>query len=146
MKDPSTWAQDWANAMGSAQTAAKYKAGVQAVTVPPNATAAAQAQKYANNTAQAVQNGTYQRANLAVGLQGWQQPTLAKGSARLADGARQALPKMTTFVQQYAPKLAAAVAKVRAMPNNTPADADARNLAMSAALRAMKGTFKTQGG
>lgn len=143
MKNLSTAAQKWVSAMSSAQTQQAYKDGVQAVTIAPNNAAAANSQGYLNGTQQSVASGNYQRANLAVGLAGWQQPTLTKGAARLASGAQAALGKMQSFFQQFGPQLQALTAKVQAMPNVTDADKDARMNAMVQGLRALKGKWRT---
>lgn len=142
MKNLSTAAQKWVSAMSSAATQQAYKDGVSAVTVAPNNVAAANSQGYLNGTQQSVASGNYQRANLAVGLAGWQQPALQKGAARLASGAQAALGKMQDFFTKFGPQLQALTQKVRAMPNVTDADKDARASAMIQGLRALKGKWK----
>ena len=118
-----------------AQAAAPdYVAGVSAVTEAPNTKAAAKKDKYAANVAAAVANGTYEQANLAVGLAGWQGPAKEKGGARYAPGVAAAKPKLLAFQTAYQPVRQAVAAKVNAMPDDTfeqrlaKADANARGL------------------
>ena len=91
--------------MSNPQTAAKYTAGVQAVTVAPTAAAATDQamQKYIAGVQQSVTSGKRAASLNAVTLQQWQQATISKGAPRLQSGAAQAQPKVAAFFQKWQP-------------------------------------------
>lgn len=124
-KDPSQVAQKWATNLSGATE--HIKAGVAAVTVAPGQKAAAQralwlsqlqanADKWARNVS-------------AVSLSDWQQAMNEKGINRIGTGAQAAIPKFTSFMQQFLPHVETVAAQVRAMPKGGMANAEARVLA-----------------
>lgn len=126
--NPATIAATWASNLGAATT--KMKNGVQGLTVSPTQQAAAavgrwQAAMADPNTAARFQSGL-QRVSLAD----WQNAYIQKGLPRIASGAQAAVPKFTTFLQQWIPFLQNASAQVAAMPNNTLQDRINRMVAM----------------
>lgn len=93
--------------------------GVKAVTTAPTSQAAAAVSKWQSKmslptTAQRFVNGLN-----GVSLQDWQNAMLNKGLSRIASGAQNAVPKMTTFYQSFLPFLATVQSKVRSMPSLT---------------------------
>lgn len=114
---PDQIADKWANNLTNAQ--ATITAGVNAVTVSPTQKAAAAKDKYLAGVQAAVASGKYVRSLQRVDLATWQQAVLNKGLSRLAAGATAAKGKMSGFMSQWLPALAANVAKVKSMPSTT---------------------------
>lgn len=112
----------------------QIKAGVMAVTKSPMAAAAQQKAAYVAGVQRAADSGKWEAGLASVTLQQWQDATANKGAARIATGAEQATPKMTTFLQQLLPFTAQVKATVAAMPKGTVEDSIAR---ATAAIRMM---------
>lgn len=91
----------WVSGMQGA--GAKYTAGVQAVKIAPGTLAAAAADTWAANVAQA--KPKFQRNVAAVSLSQWQDAAVNKGAGRLSSGATAAQPKMAAFMQKFIPQL-----------------------------------------
>lgn len=137
--DAGTIAANWASAMGSAQTATRYKAGVQAVTVSPTQLAATPEamDRYVQGVQQSVSSGKRAAALNAVTLAMWQGPTLNKGAARLASGAQASQQKMASVMQKWAPIYGQMSAAVQNMPKGGLGNAMARvQAAISIAMQA----------
>lgn len=96
-----------------------YTAGVQAVTASPTQAAVAKQAKMLQNLTAAVNNGKWAAGLNAVSLDDWKNATVNKGGARYAAGVAAAQDKILAFQQQWQPFVAAAAAKVNAMPDLT---------------------------
>jgi hypothetical protein len=132
----------WQNGMNNAGS--KIKAGVMGVTQAPGQAAAAQANKMLAGVQSAINSGKWQAAVGAVSLQSWQQSMINKGIANMGVGVSNATQKMTNVMSQLLPQTAAISAQIKAMPNATKADAQAR---MNAAFQALSNIKITpQGG
>jgi len=114
MKDTSNLGQLWAQRTTAAIE--QYKAGVMRVQVAPNALAAKAQDSYVAGVQAAVASGKFQRANMAVDLNTWQQAAAVKGYSRIAGGVTAAVSKVQAFWNKFGPVLAANTARVRAMP------------------------------
>lgn len=105
-------AAKWASRLSG--STAEITAGVQAVKEHPGIAAARQKAVWlANVTASAdkwarnVSRGT---------LQDWQDKMISKGIPRIATGAQAAIPKMTSFLNDFLPHVDAGVAALKNMP------------------------------
>lgn len=122
--DPAAITAKWAANTKNGQKA--YEAGIQAVDTSPMEAAAAKQDKYLQGVQDAVNNGTYAAGLRSVSMQDWKQQCLTKGAKRISDGVTAATPKMQQTMQQLMPQIAAISAAVRAMPDTTESDREAR--------------------
>lgn len=111
---PQQAAQNWATNLSGAT--ARIKAGVQAVTTAPTASAAAAIDRYQAGVIAAVQSGKTQRALQSVSLADWQNAMINKGVARIASGAQQAQPKVQAFLSQFLPYVQSGVQQLATLP------------------------------
>ena len=139
--NPGAMAQNWASAMASPTTSAKYTAGVQAVTQSPGAAAATPEAlaRYAQGCANSVNSGK-RAASLGYSLQSWQTAATQKGAPRLSTGAQMALPKFQAFAQKWAPIYNQASQAASALPKGGLANALARVSASIQVLMQAAGT------
>jgi hypothetical protein len=119
----------WATAMAQPQTATNYKNGVMALTVSPTQQAATQdaLNRYQQNCAQSVANGTRAAALNAVDLGTYQNLTTTKGPNRLGPGATAAKPKMLQVMQKWAGVYGQVSQQVSQLPKGGLANAQARS-------------------
>ena len=133
--DPTTAAQAWVNGMQGA--GAKYTAGINSVKVAPGQVAAARADLWAQNVANAKSKFATNVAK--VSLSQWQEAAASKGASRLGTGATAAQPKFASFMQNFLPKLSTIV---NGLPQRgTYEQNKQRFLAFADALHAQAGTF-----
>lgn len=119
-------AELWAKQM--AANVGKMKAGVMAVTESPMEKAAAAADRYADGVRRAVEEGRYQEGLRSVSLGDWQRLTAEKGSQRIAQGVKEAMPKMQAFLAQLLPYAAQVSKEVQGMAKGSLQDSAARML------------------
>lgn len=131
------WLKKYVNGMNSAGPA--YTAGVNAVTQSPTAAAAAALPKALRNFTEAVNSGRMAAALQSVSTESWKQATISKGAPRLGSGAQAASNKVGAYISRVAPVMAQLQAAIAAMPSDTPADMEARQLAWSRGMRAFAG-------
>jgi hypothetical protein len=91
----------WAQNMGS--STAKWKAGVDGVTVAPGQAAARQADVWANNVV--ASKGKWATNVASVSLQDWKDAMINKGGARIGSGAQAAQGKFADFMTQLLPRI-----------------------------------------
>ena len=96
-KDPTQVAQKWVNNTSGATQS--YTDGVNAVTVAPGRAAAAQADVWAANVANA--KAKFQRNSAAVSLEDWKAAATSKGAQRLGTGVTAAQAKFQTFMTRH---------------------------------------------
>lgn len=113
--DPTTVANKWAQRLGMASE--DIKRGVQGVTVAPGIAAAKQADVWLNNIT--ASKPKWIRRVSSVSLSDWQDAMINKGLPRVAQGANEAIPKMTDFLTQFLPHVEQVSARVAAMPKGT---------------------------
>lgn len=131
-RDPAKVAQKWStNLSNSNQT---MQDGINAVTMAPGQAAAAAQSTMRARLLAAIDSGKWAQNVAAVPLAQWKQAMLTKGLSRIADGARQAQSKMQSFLAQWLPFVSQVQQQVRAMPNATQADREARMLANARGL------------
>lgn len=116
--------QKWQNNL--ARSGEAVKAGVQNVTVAPGQKAAAAANKYAQNTQEAVNSGKFQRRVSAVSLTDWQNAMIQKGIPRLNTGAAAGAAKMAKYLTVAAPVYEDIRQTTANMPNNNTDEALAK--------------------
>lgn len=134
-KPVSTWATNWQNSAGKAQT--NYTEGVQSTTTDVVGNAiAAQGAMVANFT-QSVTNGTWARNLSAVGNQGWKNATLAK-AGNYATGFAAGAQKYASAMQVWGPRIEQISAAARAMPGGTVDNRIARSVYLQRQLHAAK--------
>lgn len=129
MRDPQTVAQKWARNLGMATDT--IKAGIQAVTQSPTERAAQRQDAYIAGVQRAVASGKWQQGLRRVNLQDWQSAAINKGLPRIGPGAQQALPKFTTFMQQWLPYLDGLHARLQNLPRG---DIEQNRARMNAAM------------
>lgn len=112
LPDPNQAATKWADHTGAASQA--YTNGINNVQQAPGQAAAAASDLWLRRTQASADK--YKRRVASVDIGTWKQAATQKGAPRLADGARQAQPKMAAFNAKFYPHLAAGVQAVRAMP------------------------------
>lgn len=117
-----------------------YVDGVNAVREAPGEAAAKAADKYAEGVRRAAEDGTYAAGCRAVPLAAWQERTSRVGGKRYAESAADAESGFAKYMEWAAPQIASIQASVKAMPNNTEADADARMLENVKRMRQLKYT------
>lgn len=135
--DPTQAAGKWASRLAQAASDGTIEAGVQAVTVSPGASAARQADVWAQNTIAA--KSTWQK-NVNIPLDQWKSDMLTKGKDRIGSGAQAAQPKMANFLTKLAPVVNNAKASLP--PRGTYEQNKARATKMMDALHQAKGSFK----
>ena len=113
--------------------------GINRVTESPGVKAAAQADKWVQNTTQAKERF---RANAGkVDLASWKASATAKAS-RYQQGTEVGAGKMERFMQDFLPAQDQITSQVRAMPSTTPEQREQRALQQMRGTRALKGRFK----
>lgn len=125
-KSAAAVAKKWAANMQAATTA--MKEGVQAVTVSPTEKAAAAVDKWAAGVARARAEGTFEAGLRGVSLEQWRQSMLQKGIGRIADGVREAAPKMERFLGELLAHTDMVSSQIQSMPSNTPEERKQRML------------------
>lgn len=134
---PADIAKRWGTRTAGASQ--QYQEGVQRVTEAPGAKAAANTDKWAQNT---MANREKYRANVgAVTNESWKQSTLTKGAPRFADGAQKAVPKVEAFMREVTPHIEAGQRQLEAMPSTTLED----NINRASAWMRHMATFKRSG-
>ena len=105
-------ANKWASRLSGAT--AEIQAGVQNVTEAPGIAAARQQALWLQRiTASAPK---WARRVSSVSREDWINSMVTKGIPRIATGAQAAIPKMTSFLNDFLPYVDQGVAKVKAMP------------------------------
>ena len=123
----------------------KIAAGVAAVQVAPGQAAVQHQQKLLTNFQRAVNSGYWAAKTGAVSLQSWQQSMTKKGIPNMGTGVAAAQQKMASVMTQLLPLTAAISAQIKAMPNATSADAQARMNANFTMMSALKGKIQATG-
>lgn len=134
--NPSKIADSYVQGMNSAGPA--YKEGIDAVTENPAAKAAAALPKALRKYTEAINSGRTAAALGRVTLENWKTQAKNKGANRLGSGATEAKSKLVAYWQAVGPAVSQLQASIAAMPNDTEADAEARQLAWSRGMRAIK--------
>ena len=134
--NPSKIADAYVQGMNSAGQA--YKEGIDSVTENPAAKAAAALPKALRRYTEAINSGRTAAALGRVTLETWKTQAKNKGANRLGSGATEAKSKLLAYWQAVGPAVAQLQASIQAMPNDTEADAEARQLAWSRGMRAIK--------
>lgn len=123
----------------NSQAAAEdYVAGVQAVTVSPTQKAAAAVDKYARGVQNAVTSGSFVSGCNSVSLADWQQAAMSKGKKNYQNGVANLSAKAMKNMADQQNYAALVKAEIANMPNDSEADADARQAAAVAKMRAYR--------
>ena len=133
MLSPADAAKKWAQKLGGA--VAEWEAGVNSVTVAPNAKAAAAAQDYLQGVMASVNSGQFAAANNRVSLDQWKTRTRTKGRERLASGATEAIPRMQAYMTESFPVIESIRQRIQSMPGDSYEARKARAVAFMDAMR-----------
>lgn len=120
-------AANWAAGLSNASQ--KITAGIQRVSENPAAKAAAAAGLWQQRVSDSRAQEKYVRGLNRTSLQSWKDATIKKGVSRIAQGAREAQPKMQAFMQEFLPHVAQVQAQVNSIPKGDLAASRARMLA-----------------
>lgn len=118
-----------------------FRAGVEAVTENPAAKALAANAKRVAKLRESIEKKTWESRMAKVSLEDWKSKTLALGAARFIPGVEANVDKIEAFVRGFQPKLESLTSSVKAMPDTTDAERDARALAQIRGLRKLKGAW-----
>lgn len=135
--DAAQWIKNWKSGMDNAQAA--YQRGVMQCAVDPMEEAIKKQDKMKANLIRSIDDGSYAAGCRSVSKSQWQQQTSTVGGPRLSSGATAALPKTTTKVNQMVIGMDQLLNQIYAMPNDTPAEREQRQLAWSRGMRALAG-------
>lgn len=130
-------------AANTKQATKAYEAGIQGVDQSPMEAAAAKADKYVQGVQDSVSSGKYQQNLRAVSLPDWKNAAITKGSRRITDGVNAAMPKMQQVMSQLLPQIEQIQAAVKAMPDTTEADREARMVENMRRMRAIRITKRS---
>ena len=126
-----------------AQAAAPdYKAGVMAPARDPIAAARAANAKRIANLQKSLTNKTWENTMAKLTMADWQGPASTKGADRFGPGVAAAEAKIRAFWSKWHPILSGVQTAVRAMPETTDSQREARMLANLRGLKAKKGTWR----
>lgn len=125
--------QKWLTNLSNAT--AEMTAGVGRVQVAPGQAAAQKQQKWVNALMDPQIQAKWARNVSSVSLQAWQAAMTNYGINRVAQGAQAKQAKFTNAMNSLLPFIDQLAATVKAMPDNTPADREARMLAMVRGMR-----------
>jgi hypothetical protein len=127
------YAANWV--AGMQNSTEKMRAGIQAVRDNPMLAAVEAQDKMRARLLAAIDSGKWARNTANVSLTQWQSAMINKGLARIPDGVRNAQQKMRGVGDTLIPFMANLQDQIRAMPNITAADAEARMLAWTRGMR-----------
>ena len=133
---PSEVAAKWRQNLSNAGPT--YKAGVQSVTIAPTQAAKKQADKMVRRLKESVDSGRYAEGCDSVTLPDWQSACIDQGAARLVDGAAHGESNTLRYLEVALPVIHRLAAEVRAMPNSTDAEIEARMLAFRRSMKKFK--------
>lgn len=133
LPDPQTVADKWVSRAGGASQ--DYLEGVRTTDKDPTALAAQNGARYIQGVQDAYNSGKWARRLQQVGKAGWQAAVEAKGAANYATGISASRDKYAAAIAPVLQAVAAGQAKVRSMPNVTPAQRDQRALAFIQHMR-----------
>jgi len=118
-----------------------YRSGVEAVTVNPAERALAANAKRVAKLQDSIAKKTWEKKMAKVTLDDWKRKASTVGADRFISGVEANVDKIEAFVRSFQPKLESLSSSVKAMPETTEAERDARVLAMIRGLRKLKGTW-----
>ena len=118
-----------------------YRSGVEAVTVNPAEKALAANAKRVAKLRESIEKKTWERKMAKVSLDDWKRKASTLGAERFIPGVEANVDKIESFIRGFQPKLESLTASVKAMPETTEAERDARVIAMVRGLRKLKGTW-----
>lgn len=118
-----------------------YKAGVEAVTESPAAAALAANAKRIANIKKSIENKTWEKRMAKVSMEDWKTKTATLGADRFIPGVEANIDKIEAFVHGFQPKLASLQSSVKAMPQTSESERDARMLANARGMRKLKGNW-----
>lgn len=137
--DPAAAAQKWEQRMATAGN--DYIKGVERVTENPMAKAAAREDFWASQVQQAAAAHRFSGKLNRMQLQDWKGPAIKKGAPRLASGAAEAKPKVTSFQQKLAQQMEPILAEIDNMPKDTLDQRLAKANAYARAMHQTKGQY-----
>jgi len=119
----------------------EYEEGVKDPERNPIEAALAANEKRIAKLRESIEKKTWEAKMAKLTIEDWRKPTLEKGVRRFPEGIRVAEPKIRDFVSKWRPILEGIQAAVRAMPDVTDADREARMLENLRRLKEAKGTW-----
>jgi len=140
-KDPSKIARKYGRRL--ADSGQDYEDGVMSVTKAPGQAAAAKQATMRQRTIEAIDSGLWAKNTAAVGLGEYQQACIKKGKQRLTEVASLAEENMLKYQASAAADYERIRNEVRAMPNATEAEREARRKRSAEMMKAMKGKHRS---
>jgi hypothetical protein len=126
-------AEKWAR--NTTAAAASYRDAVQSLTVNPLQRAAEKADDWQARVSDSRTKEKFRSGLQRYSFEEWKAKTATVGASRIADGVRQAAPRMRAFLQELLPYTQSLKERIRAMPKRNEAEADARLQTAVAAMR-----------
>ena len=114
--------------------------GIDRVTEPPGASAAAAQDLMLSRLIESVNSGKWADAVSSVSLADWKKAAKEKGVPRISQGIAAAEPKIVAFMTQLLPAVDNAVSEIQAMPATTLED----RISRSAAFQRKMAEFRYQ--
>ena len=126
-------AEKWAR--NTTAAAASYRDAVQSLTVNPLQRAAEKADDWQARVSDPRTKEKFRSGLQRYSFEEWKSKTASVGASRIADGVRQASPRVRAFLQELLPYTQSLKERIRAMPKRNEAEADARLQTAVAAMR-----------
>ena len=118
-----------------------FKTGVEAVTVNPAERALAANAKRVAKLRESIEKKTWENKMAKVSLEDWKRKAATLGAERFIPGVEANVDKIEGFIRSFQPKLESLTSSVKAMPETTDTEREARMLAQVRGMRKMKGTW-----
>lgn|SRR5262245_11481878 len=119
MKTAEQMAARYQSAMSSDETQKRYVQGIDSTTVNPMEQAAAADDLFLKRVRESVESGRRKAKLLGTPKQRWVDGAKKKGASRISSGALQAMDKVRSHFQDWAPKYQAISDEVAKMPKGT---------------------------
>jgi hypothetical protein len=117
MVNPNDVANKWSRRLS--QSTDDIKKGVEGVTVAPSERAVSKKDKFVAELMRAIQEGKWETALRAYGLEEWKKDMINKGISRIASGAENAKSDFAEFMAQFLPYAEEVKKRADSMPDMT---------------------------
>jgi hypothetical protein len=117
MVNPNDIANKWSRRLG--QSTEDIRKGVEGVTTAPSEKAVAKKDKFVAELMRAIQEGKWESALKAYGLEQWKKDMINKGIGRIGQGAESAKGDFADFLAQFLPYAEEISRRAESMPDTT---------------------------